>query len=280
MIIMQPAYTTSEIYHKVAELLAHGKRFVLASVIRAAGSTPRGTSAKMIILEDGSSIGTIGGGCLETYVFHESKKVFEDGILRIIEADLGDDSWSGLGMACGGKVELALELVEPNPRLIILGAGHLAKAVAKAGRFVGLRIVVIDPFAKPEDFPEAEVVLSEGYIEGVSKIPIYTYDSVVICTRHQGDEEALKSVINSKARYIGMVGSANRVQLVFKELIKQGYPEKKLLRINAPIGLEIGAETPEEIAVSIIAEVIMSRRGGTGAPKKINKIEQAVVEKT
>jgi len=276
---MQPAYTTSEIYHKVAELLEEGKRFVLASVIRAAGSTPRGTSAKMIILEDGSSIGTIGGGCLETYVIHESKKVFEDGVLRIIEADLGDDSWSGLGMACGGRVEIALELVEPNPRLIILGAGHLAKAIAKVGRFVGMRIVVIDPFAKPEDFPEAETVIPEGYEEGVTKIPIYAYDSVVICTRHQGDEAALKAVINSKAKYIGMVGSANRVQLVFKELMKQGYPAEKLLKVHAPIGLEIGAETPEEIAISIIAELIMKRRGGTGAPKKISKIEQTVLEK-
>ena len=277
--MIQPAYTTSEIYHKVAELLEDGKRFVLASVIRVAGSTPRGTSAKMVILEDGSSIGTIGGGCLETYVLHESKKVFDDGMLRIIEADLGDDSWSGLGMACGGKVEIALELVEPNPRLIVLGAGHLAKAVAKVGRFVGMRVVVIDPFAKPEDFPEAETVIPEGYEEGVTKIPIYAYDSVVICTRHQGDEAALKAVINSKAKYIGMVGSANRVQLVFKELMKQGYPAEKLLKVHAPIGLEIGAETPEEIAISIIAELIMKRRGGTGAPKKISKIEQTVLEK-
>ncbi len=256
-----------------------GRRFVLASVIRAAGSTPRGTSAKMIVLEDGTSIGTIGGGCLETYVLHESKKVFEDGVLRIIEADLGDDSWSGLGMACGGKVELALELVEPNPRLIILGAGHLAKAIAKIGRFIGMRIVVIDPFAKREDFPEAELVLSEGYQEGASKIPIYTYDSVVICTRHQGDEEALKAVINSRARYIGMIGSRNRVKLVFREMIRQGYPEGKLLRIHAPIGLEIGAETPEEIAVSIMAEVIMNKRGGTGAPKKISRVESEATAK-
>jgi len=276
---MHPAYTTSEIYHKVAELLEDGKRFVLASVIRAAGSTPRGTSAKMIVLEDGSSIGTIGGGCLETYVLHESKKVFEDGVLRIIEADLGDDSWSGLGMACGGRVEIALELVEPNPRLIILGAGHLAKAVAKVGRLVGMRIVVIDPFAKPEDFPEAEAIIAEGYEEGVARIPIYAYDSIVICTRHQGDEPALRAAINSKAGYIGMVGSANRVQITFRELMKQGYPAEKLLKVHAPIGLDIGAETPEEIAVSIIAEVIMERRGGTGAPKKISKIEQTVEEK-
>jgi xanthine dehydrogenase accessory factor len=275
----QPACTTSEIYHKVAELLEDGKRFVLASVIRTAGSTPRGTGAKMIVLEDGSTIGTIGGGCLETYVIHESRKVFEDGVLRILEADLGDSSWSGLGMACGGKVEVMLELVEPNPRLIILGAGHLAKAIAKVGKFVGMRIVVIDPFAKQEDFPEAEAVMAEGYEEGVAKIPIYAYDNVVICTRHQGDEAALKAVINSKARYIGMVGSANRVQLVLREFMKQGYPAEKLLKIHAPIGLDIGAETPEEIAVSIIAEIIMKQRGGTGAPKKITTIEQTVVEK-
>jgi len=277
--MIQPAYTTSEIYHKVAELLEDGKRFVLASVICAAGSTPRGTGAKMIVLEDGSSIGTIGGGCLENYVLHEAKKVFEDGELRIIEADLGDSSWSGLGMACGGKVEVALELIEPNPKLIILGSGHLAKAIAKVGRFVGMRIVVIDPFAKPEDFPEAEAVIAEGYEEGVAKIPIYAYDNVVICTRHQGDEPALKAVINSKAKYIGMVGSTNRVQLIFREFMKQGYPAEKLLKVHAPIGLNIGAETPEEIAVSIIAEIIMNRRGGTGAPKKINQIEQTVVEK-
>ncbi len=271
---MGSLYTPAEVYNKINELLSQGRRLALASVIRAQGSTPRGTSAKMIITADGEVYGTVGGGCVENYIMAEAQKVLEDGQMRIVEADLGDDSWSGIGMACGGKVELAIELIEPEHRLVLLGAGHVAKAIAKLANMVGLSLVVIDPFAKPEDFPEAKIVLGEDYAKGLQKVPLFKHDNVVILTRHKADEDALRAVIDSKAEYIGMIGSKNRVRLVYEELVKEGITAEKLLRVHAPIGLDIGAETPEEIAVSIIGEIIMFRRGGKGESMALTTLKQ------
>ena len=275
---MDSSITTTDIFFRIPEILFRGERFVLASVIRTSGSTPRGTTAKMIIFNDGSSLGTVGGGCVETYLLNQAKKVFEDGQLRVVEADLGDDSWSGLGMACGGKVELTVELIEPSPQLIVLGAGHVAKAIVKIGKFLGFRVVVIDPFAIEEEYHEADKVFQESYEDGIKKIKILSYDNIVICTRHQGDESALKSVIDSDAKYVGMIGSKNRVQLVFQELMEEGYSIEKLRKIFAPIGLAIGADTPEEIAVSVLSEILMIRKGDTGKSKKTNKIENITLK--
>ncbi len=270
---MRTANSVGDVYFKIAEALSEGKRVALASVIRTEGSTPRGQGAKMLIYENGETFGTIGGGCVERYVVEEASQVFADGRLRIVECDLGDDSWSGIGMACGGKVEMAIELIEVKPKIVILGSGHIAKAVAKIASLTGFTVKVVDYVAKREDFPEADDVIGfgspGGYLKELSNLKVNSNDSIVIVTRHNSDEEALRSALKSGAGYIGMVGSRNRVGPTFKSLINEGISEKELLKVHTPIGLDIGAETPEEIAVSIIAEIIMVRRGRGGVAKML-----------
>ena len=277
---MGSLYSVEEVYKKVVDLLSKGKRVALASVIGVQGSAPRGTTAKIIITADGEVFGTVGGGCVENYIVHQAKKVLEDGQLRVVEADLGDDSWSGAGMACGGKITVAIELVEPKPRLMILGAGHVAKSLAKIGHMAGFWITILDPFAKTEDFPEAEVVIGEDYVKGLRNISLYEHDNVVILTRHHADEDTLRAVVNSKAGYVGMIGSKNRVGMVYRDLIREGVPAEKLLKVHAPVGLDIGAETPEEIALSILAEILKVRKGGTGASMALKSLKEAPQAKT
>jgi len=275
---MDSLYSVEEVYRKVVDLLSKGKRVALASVIGAQGSTPRGTSAKMIVTADGHVYGTVGGGCVENYVVHEAEKVLEDRQLRVVDVYLGDDSWSGAGMACGGKITVAIELVEPKPKLIILGAGHVAKALTKMGQTIGFSITVLDPFAKAEDFPEADIVVEGDYVKGLRNIPLYEHDNVVILTRHHADEDTLRAVVNSEAGYIGMIGSKNRVGQVYEELIREGMPAEKLLKVHAPVGLDIGAETPEEIALSILAEILMIRKRGTGTSMALKSLEDPQVK--
>lgn len=271
---------SEEIFHRISGLLSQGKRLALASVIEAQGSAPRGTSAKMIITEDGATYGTVGGGCAEAYVVQQAKKVISDGVLRIFELDLGDDSWSGIGMACGGVIKVSLELIAPKPRLIILGAGHVARSIANLAHLTNFKVAVIDSFAERDKFPEADEVIQEEVGKGASNLKITPNDYVVIITRHHQDERALRSVINSTAAYIGMIGSKNRVRLVYETLVKEGVPADQLLKVNAPIGLDIGAESPEEIAVSVIAEIIKTSKGGTGQSMAIRNLAHALPQKT
>jgi xanthine dehydrogenase accessory factor len=258
-------------YTIVSRFLEEGIRVVVASVIEAEGSVPRGVSTKMVIPEKGSPVGTIGGGCVEKYIVREAREVFADGQMRIKSFNLGDESWSGLGMACGGTVKVSLELAEPKERLLIFGSGNIARALYKMGEILGYRMVVLDPFATQEMFPDAKVI-SQDVLNAIKELRVTPYDNIVIITEHRYDAEALRSVLGSRARYIGMIGSKNRVNSVYKDLVKEGVPTERLFSIYAPVGLDIGAETPEEIAVSIMAEVIMNRRGGTGEHLRLTKL--------
>lgn len=260
------------VYKELLDLLSKGKRVVLASVVRAEGSAPRGTTAKIIVTEELEVYGTIGGGCAENYVIHEAKKVLNDRQLRMVDIDLGEDSWSGAGMACGGKITVVMELIEPKPRLVILGAGHLAKALSRIGQIVDFSAVIIDPLAKEDDFPGVEIVV-DTYSRGLSKMHICEQDNAIILTRHHADEEALRAVIDTSAGYKGIVGSKTRLRSIYEELAKQGISRHKLLNVHGPIGLDIEAETPEEIAISIISEILMVRRGGKGTSMKLKASE-------
>lgn len=253
-----------EIYHIISDLLGQGKKMTLATVLRVQGSAPRGPSAKMVITDDGKIFGTIGGGCIESYVIAEARKLLNGGPVKVIECDLGDDSWSGVGMACGGKVEIALEFIEPSPQLVILGAGHIAGALCGLAVQVGFRVSIVDPFADELRFPQAELVIRDSIRSGFQRLKIRPSDFIIIVTRHHADGEALKAALSSSAGYVGMIGSKNRVKNVYSELIREGVIREELARVHAPIGLDIGGETPEEIAVSILAEIIMTKRGGTG----------------
>ena len=251
-----------EFYSFVGKRLAEGKRVVVATVIDSEGSVPQGGGASMAITEDGPTCGTVGGGCVERYIVKAARKVFQDGKTRIEEFNLGDDSWSGIGMSCGGKVKMLMRMIEPRERLIVFGSGWVSRDICKIAKMLDYDVIVLDPFADPELFPDCEIY-TQGILQKIKEIPITPFDSVLMLTDHRYDFEGLQSVFDSKARYIGMIGSKNRVNSTFKQMLEQGTALDKLLTVYAPVGLDIGAVSPGEIAVSIMAEVIQARRGGT-----------------
>ncbi|HYB45008.1 MAG TPA: XdhC family protein [Nitrososphaerales archaeon] len=255
----------------VSEKINNGVRVVVASVLETDGSVPRGQGTKMAIPETGEVWGSVGGGCVEKYIVREAKFVLKDGKTRVEEFDLGDDSWSGIGMSCGGKVKMMLELVEPPERLIIFGSGSISVGCAQIGNILGYKVIVLDPFATKEAFPGAEVH-SQAVLQKIREMTITPFDNVLILTEHRYDIEALQAVVNSRARFIGMIGSKNRVNSSYKELVKAGVPEDKLLAVYAPVGLDIGAVSPQEISVSIMAEIINQRRGGSLGHLKLTKL--------
>jgi xanthine dehydrogenase accessory factor len=250
-----------DFYGFVSDRIKEGSRVVIATVIEADGSAPRGQGTRLAIAETGKSWGTVGGGCVERFCAREAEAVFKDGRTRVEEFNLGDDSWSGIGMSCGGKVKMMLELVEPSERLIIVGSGGIAISCAKIADMMRYKVVVLDPFATQESFPNAEVI-TQGVLQKLREMTITPFDNILTVTDHRYDVEALSSVLDSKARFIGMIGSKNRVNATYKELVKQGADVTKLLTTYGPVGLDIGAITVEEIAVSIMAEIIQVRRGG------------------
>jgi len=259
-----------EVYREINALLDKGETFAIATVVRTEGSTPRGPGAKMIIKKNGETYGTIGGGGVESAVIYEAQQALQERNPRVVSYTLEDTTEGSIGMICGGKMEVAIELLQPTPTLLIIGSGYIAEPLAKLGAMTGYKVNVIDPYLEKERFPDADEVIREEVESGLSKVDINSQTYVVIATRHIYDEPALKGVIDSEAAYIGMVGSENRVNTIFETLRKEGISEESLRRVHAPIGLNIGAETPEEIAVSIISEVIKVLRGGTGesmAPK-------------
>ena len=216
----------------------------------------------MAIPEVGPVWGTVGGGCVEKYIIREARLVFQDGQTRVKEFDLGDGSWSGIGMSCGGKVKMMLELVEPPERLVAFGSGGISQACAQIGHMLGYKVLVMDPFATKELFPDAEVV-TQGVLHRLKEMAFTPYDNILILTEHRYDIEALQAVLGSQARFIGMIGSKNRVNTSYKELIEAGAPLERLLSVYAPVGLDIGAVTQQEIGLSIMAEVVHARRGGS-----------------
>jgi len=252
-----------DFYSFVSDRINNGVRVVVASVLETDGSVPRGQGTKMAIPETGEIWGTVGGGCVEKYIVREAKFVMQDGKTRVEEFNLGDDSWSGIGMSCGGKVKMMLELIEPPERLIIFGSGGISVGCAEIGHLLGYKVLVFDPFATKQTFPNAEQDETQGVLQKIREMSVTPFDNILILTEHRYDIEALQAVMNSKARFIGMIGSKNRVNASYKELVKAGASVEKLLTVYAPVGLDIGAQSPQEISVSIMAEIINARRGGS-----------------
>ncbi len=255
----------SDIYSEIVRLRAQGRRSALATIIRRVGSAPRKDHAKMLVRDDGSALGSVGGGCVEAEVWQLAKKVIESGRASTLQYRLTDEDAQEEGLVCGGTVEVFVEPVLPDPRVIILGAGHVGQAVARAAGQVGFRVHVIDDreaFASRERFPEAEAVVVQPFERGLSDHGVTPDHFVLIVTRgHRHDRIALESAIQTPARYIGLVGSRRKIQLLVGQLLEQGYPTEAFRNLYAPIGLEIGSETPEEIAVSVTAELIAIRKG-------------------
>jgi len=258
----ESAGQTDDFYGFVSSKINSGMKVVVGTVIEADGSAPRGQGTRMAITESGQTWGTVGGGCVERFVKRESETVFKDGKTRIEEFNLGDSSWSGIGMACGGKVKMMMELVEPPERLIIVGSGGIAINCARIADMMSYKVIVLDPFATQEAFPHAEVI-TQGVLQKLKSMTFTPFDNILTVTDHRYDVEALSAVLQSKPRFIGMIGSRNRINATYKSLLEQGADLEKLLATYAPVGIDIGAITVEEIAVSIMAEIIQVRRGGT-----------------
>jgi xanthine dehydrogenase accessory factor len=252
----------TDIYQELARIRAEGEEVALVTVISASGSTPREEGAKMLVRLDGSIVGTIGGGSVEKRVIKEAVKAIRTGKPQRFEYRLKEGE--EVGMICGGDMDVFIEPILSAPTMYIFGGGHIALCLAKMGKLVGFKIVVIDDrpeFASPQRFPEADKTIVEDFAKAFQKLEVGKTDYIVIVTHgHRGDEIVLEGALATEAKYIGMIGSRTKNQTIFSHLLAKGVPQKRLDRVHAPIGLEIYSQTPEEIAVSILAEVIKVRR--------------------
>jgi len=249
-----------DIYQEIARIKAEGEEAALATVISSAGSTPRGEGAKILVKEDGSIEGSLGGGELEARVCQKAREVMKIGRPKRVHFSLTGEE---VGMICGGEIEVFIEPILLQPSLYIFGGGHIALPLAKIAKLLNFKVTLIDDrdeFAGVERFSGVDEVIAGEFKEVFSRVKIDKSSYLVIVTRgHQYDELVLELALKTPARYIGMMGSRTKNETIFSHLSSKGMPPGLLQKVHAPIGLEIGAQTPEEIAVSIAAELIKAR---------------------
>lgn len=255
-----------DLYEEILRIQSEGRKGALAIIIDAKGSTPRKTGAKMVVYEDGRISGTIGGGKIEAMVCQEALQIIRQGEPHTIHFDLkGDDPVENISI-CGGSLDVYIEPIVPVPTVFIFGGGHISLFVARLSKMVGFEVAVIDDrteFANRERFPDAALVIADEFAAAVKKLKVNRTSYLVIVTRgHLQDEEVLEWAAQTEAKYVGMIGSGKKIQTLYSNLKKKGISQERLKRVHAPIGLDIGAETPEEIAVSIVAEMIQVKRKG------------------
>lgn len=264
-----------DIFEEIVRLGRLGQKCALATIVQVKGSIPSFESAKLLVREDGSMVGTIGGGCVEADVWNAARDVIATEKPRHMQFNLGQDAAYDNGLICGGQLDVFVEPVIPQPAAFIFGAGHISKSLSKIANLAGFRTVVVDDremFANNERFPEADEIYSDEYETVFPKLPINESSYIVIVTRgHRDDMRVLKWAVGTSARYISMIGSKRKVINVVKELEHEGIPAEAFERIYAPMGFDIGAITPEEIAVSVVAEMIAVRRNPTSNWKEVSK---------
>jgi len=257
-----------EIFQALAELEKKNQAGVLCMVVRTQGSTPRGAGSKMIVYADGKILGTVGGGELENRVISEALAALSEGRPRMLEYNMSDPQRGDPGV-CGGQVEGYVEPIEPQPTLIVIGAGHVGKAVAHLADWLGYYVVINDDreeFCNPGMTPGGDQYLPVPMAELPEHIEITPWTYIILTTRGVDvDVPGLPALIDSQAAYIGVIGSKRRWETTRTKLLEGGVDNDALERVHSPIGLELNAETPEEIAISIMAELIMLRQDGDGS---------------
>jgi xanthine dehydrogenase accessory factor len=253
-----------DVYEELVRLRNLGQKCAIATIVDVRGSIPSYESAKILVREDGSMIGTIGGGCVEAEVWNAAREVIESEKPKHLNFNLGQDAAYDNGLICGGQLDVFVEPVLPLPRAFIFGGGHISKSLAKVAALAGFGAVVIDnreSFANRERFPDALEVHAAEYEDVFPKLAINETSYIIIVTRgHRDDMRVLKLALGTPARYLAMIGSKRKVINVIRELEKEGLPRAAFERIYAPMGLDIGAISPEEIAISVAAEMIAVRR--------------------
>ena len=254
-----------EVFAAVADALERGEPAALVTVVSTTGSTPQRVGAKMLVFGDGRMVGTIGGGCYENDAFWKAREAIKTRHPELVHYELSDDFAQETGLICGGQMDVYIEPIEPSPELYIIGAGHVGYHLARLSADVGFRVHVVDDrekFANTERFPSAvEVVVDDipSWIDGAN-LPAHAY-AVIVTRGHTNDLEALRVLAPRELRYLGLIGSRAKVARIYEALTEAHMPAEILRRVHAPIGLDIGAVTPQEIAVSILAELIAVKHG-------------------
>jgi len=260
-----------DLFEEIVKMRRAGQRGALATIVHTNGSIPSYESSRMLVREDGSLAGTVGGGCVEADVWAAAKEVMQKESPRKMVFNLNNEASYDNGLICGGTVEIFVEPILPQPFVYLFGGGHVSMAMAKAASSAGFAVGVVDDratFANAQRFPTAQEVVT-SYQDAFEKIQPNASTYLVIVTRgHKEDMRVLAWAVRTKARYIGMIGSKRKVLSVYKALEKEGYRSDEFERVYAPMGLEIGALSPEEIAISIVAELIAVRRNATSAAHK------------
>jgi xanthine dehydrogenase accessory factor len=269
------------IYQALAKVEASGESAALCTVVKSEGSTPRHVGSKMLVYPDGHFIGTVGGGDLEHRVIDEAWLSMGDGASRLLHYNMADPSRGDPGV-CGGQVEVFVEPILPPPMLVVLGAGHVGKAVAHLAKWLGFRVAVSDDrteFCNKETVPDGDAFYPCAMKDLPAQMKIDRRTFLVLTTRGSSvDAAGMPALLATPAAYIGVIGSRRRWATTVKELQAAGVPPESLARVHSPMGLELRAETPEEIAVSILAEVLMVRDQGTGKSMKVEKVEAKAAE--
>jgi len=253
-----------DIYEEIVRLRREGRRGAVATIVSVQGSIPSFKTAKMLVRDDGSIVGTIGGGCVEAEVWQTAREVMESEKPRTLKFNLNQNPKDDTGLVCGGTLDIFIEPVLPPAVLYIFGAGHVSANLYKVASNAGFDITVVDDreaYANRERFPDAKEVIADDFDKAMARLSPRDSAYIVILTRgHRDDMRVLRWAVQTPARYIGMIGSKRKTITIFRELVAEGIPEQLFNRVHAPVGLDIGAVTPEEIAVAITAELIAHRR--------------------
>lgn len=254
-----------EILKEALERVNNSETVALVTIVEANGSIPGEVGAKMVVNKSGLVIGTIGGGIAEAKVIEEAKKAIKSGRNQSLSYHLTkEESELGEGAICGGEMKIFIDILKPKEEVLIFGAGHIAVCLSKLAKMVGFRVIIVDErkeFANRARFPEVDRIVIKEAGKALNNVKVTSSTYVVIVTKgHLQDEEALFSVINLGVGYIGMIGSSKKNEVIFQHLKEKGITEEKIKKVYTPIGIDIGAQTPEEIAVSIIAEIIRVKR--------------------
>src|SRR6185369_2935337 len=254
-----------EVFAAVSDALERGESAALVTIVSTMGSTPQRVGAKMLVFADGRIVGTIGGGCYENDAFWKAREAIKTRRPELIHYELSDDFAQETGLICGGAMDVYIEPIEPSPELYIIGAGHVGFHLGRLAADVGFRVHIVDDrekFANSERFPQAvEVVVDDipAWIDRAN-LPAHAY-AVIVTRGHTNDLEALRVLAPRELRYLGLIGSRAKVARIYDALVADQTPANLLTHVHAPIGLDIGAVTPQEIAVSILAELIAVKHG-------------------
>jgi xanthine dehydrogenase accessory factor len=260
---------SEDVFRAIVRVLDDGARAAVVTIVSTNGSTPQRVGAKMLVYQDGRTAGTIGGGCYENDAAGKAREVIRLRRPQLVRYSLNDDLAAESGLICGGQMDVYIEPIEAAPHLYLLGAGHVSVEVARIAQLVGFRVHVVDDrdrFANAERFPGADVVVDDiaGWLAR-TPLPAGAY-AVVVTRGHRQDHAAMRQLVGRPLHYLGLIGSRAKIVRIFEAMAGEGVSADDLAAVHAPIGLDIGAVSPAEIAVSIVAELVAVRSGRMSEP--------------